>query len=96
MNRKTVMSIVKVGIGLLAGVAAESFIGGVIDRESEKDKSTGIKKAMVKLGAAATGWAVADKVADSCMSMVDDISSALDEYSELKKLATGGEDDGNA
>lgn len=95
MNRKTITSLVKLGVGLLVGVAAESFIGGVIDRASANDQTTGVKKVMVKLGALATGWAVADKVAESCMSTVDDISHCIDEYVDMKKLISGGDENGD-
>lgn len=96
MERTGVIALVKLGIGLVTGLAAGYFVDGVVGRELDRDQSKGIKRAMVSIGAMATSLVVADKIGDGCASMVDDIVESYDNYKKLKELGNGGDSNGNA
>lgn len=96
MERTGVIALVKLGIGLVTGLAAGYFVDGVVGRELDRDQSKGIKRAMVSIGAMATSLVVADKIGDGCASMVDDIVALYDNYKKLKELGNGGDSNGNA
>ncbi len=96
MERTGVIALVKLGIGLVTGLAAGYFVDGVVCRELDRDQSKGIKRAMVSIGAMATSLVVADKIGDGCASMVDDIVESYDNYKKLKELGNGGDPNGNA
>lgn len=96
MERTGVIALVKLGIGLVTGLAAGYFMDGIVGRELEKDQSKGIKRTMVSIGAMATSLVVADKIGDGCASVVDDLVETYDNYKKLKELGDGGDSNGNA
>ena len=96
MERTGVIALVKLGICLVASLAAGYFADSIVDRELEKDQSKGIKRMIVSIGAMATSLVVADKVGDGCASIVDDLVESYDNYKKLRELGNGGDSNGDA